>query len=158
MELHEIAPAGEEPLARELLALQRAAYAVEAGLLGDDRIPRLHESLEDLRRLPCHWLAALEAQELVGAIAWTADATQVEVDRLVVSPASHRRGIGRRLVEALIDEASGRQVIVSTGRGNLPARRLYESLGFVRTGEDEVIPGLWVTRYARSTFATDEAG
>ncbi len=157
MEIRAIAPAGDEPLARELLAVQRAAYAVEAGLLGDHRIPPLHERLEDLRRRPCRWLAAFEAQKLVGAIAWTADATQIEVDRLVVSPASHRRGIGRRLVEALIGEASGREVIVSTGRGNFPARRLYETLGFVRTGEHEVLPGLWVTCYARSTDAPETA-
>ena len=37
-----------------------------------------------------------------------------------------------------------------TGRDNAPARRLYERLGFRRAGDDEVLPGLVVTRYVHS--------
>jgi hypothetical protein len=38
-------------------------------------------------------------------------------------------------------------VEVSTGRDNLPARRLYALLGFAPDGEAEVLPGLWVSRF-----------
>ena len=158
MEIREVVPAHDEPLARELLALQRAAYAVEAALLGDDRIPALHEDLDALRDAPGRWWVAVEAQRLAGAVAWLAGPTSVDIDRLVVSPANHRQGIGRRLVQAVLAAASERRVSVSTGRDNAPARRLYESLGFVRTGEEEVVSGLWVTHYARAAGPADPPG
>ncbi|MEV1146399.1 GNAT family N-acetyltransferase [Micromonospora sp. NPDC049799] len=77
------------------------------------------------------------------------DAAVVDIDRLVVDPAAHRRGVGRALVTAVLDRAGSRRVLVATGRANRPARRLYETLGFAAATEEEVVPGLWITRYAR---------
>ncbi|MEW2376260.1 GNAT family N-acetyltransferase [Micromonospora sp. NPDC047812] len=142
-------PAADEGLARSLLAVQHAAYAVEAALIGDDRIPPLHETLADVRAVPLHWLGARSGPRLVGAIGWTEDDTTVGIDRLVVDPAAHRRGIGRALVGAVLSHAGNRRVVVATGRDNRPARQLYESLGFGSTGDEEVLPRLWVTHYAR---------
>ncbi|RKN43382.1 GNAT family N-acetyltransferase [Micromonospora endolithica] len=142
-----IHPEADEALARSLLAVQHAAYAVEAALIGDDRIPPLHETLADLRAAPLRWLAAGLGEQLAGAIAWTEDAEVVDIERLVVDPAAHRRGVGRALVGAVLERAGGRRVIVATGRDNQPARTLYESFGFTPTGDQEVIEGLWVTRY-----------
>nr|WP_201784815.1 GNAT family N-acetyltransferase [Nonomuraea pusilla] len=147
MLITEISPTGGS-LASELLALQRAAYAVEAELIQDDRIPPLHESLEELVAAPLRWLAAMDDGRLAGALAWEEDSDEVDIDRLVVHPSAHRRGIGRALVKELVSRAGGRRVVVSTGRDNAPARTLYERLGFTLTGETEVIPGLWITSYA----------
>lgn len=44
--------ADDESVARALLEVQHAAYAVEAALTGDDRVPPLHEDGEALRRAP----------------------------------------------------------------------------------------------------------
>jgi ribosomal protein S18 acetylase RimI-like enzyme len=141
-------PVTDEALARELLAVQAAAYAVEAELLGDDRIPPLREDLAGLRGAGLSWLAALHPDgRLAGALAWSEDGGTVDVERLVVSPAAHRRGVGTALVQAVLDRAGGRPAVVATGRANAPARGLYERLGFVPTGEREVVPGLWVTTY-----------
>ncbi|MFI7575247.1 GNAT family N-acetyltransferase [Micromonospora sp. NPDC049497] len=144
-----VRPDTDEALARSLLAVQHAAYAVEAALIGDDRIPPLHETLADLSAAPLRWLGARVDGRLLGAIAWTEDAAVVDIDRLVVDPAAHRRGVGRALVTAVLDRAGSRRVLVATGRANRPARRLYETLGFAAATEEEVVPGLWITRYAR---------
>lgn len=149
--VREVHPAEDGALAARLLALQRAAYALEAALLGDDRIPPLHESLDELRRAPLCWLAALDGDEPLGALAFTADAHVLDIHRLVVAPAAHRRGVGTALVSAALRGAGERATVVATGRDNAPARRLYERLGFRRAGDDEVLPGLVVTRYVRST-------
>jgi ribosomal protein S18 acetylase RimI-like enzyme len=141
-------PVTDEALARELLAVQAAAYAVEAELLGDYRLPPLREDLAGLRGAGLSWLAALDPDgRLAGALAWSEDGGTVDVERLVVSPAAHRRGVGTALVRAVLDRAGGRPAVVATGRANAPARALYERLGFVLTGEREVVPGLWVTTY-----------
>ncbi|MEU4511548.1 GNAT family N-acetyltransferase [Nonomuraea wenchangensis] len=138
----------DDPLGAELLAVQKAAYAVEAELIGDDRIPPLHESLADLRERDLLWLAAFDGGALSGAVAWAESSDELDIDRLVVAPSMARRGIGRALVEAVLARADGRRVVVSTGRDNVPARRLYEGLGFTLLGETEVIPKLWIAGYA----------
>ncbi len=136
-------PAGDPALAARLLEIQHAAYAVEAELIGDDRIPALHEDLPALLGAGLDWLVATADGAVVGALGRRATPDGVDVDRLVVDPAHARRGAGRALVAAVLADAAGR-VTVSTGRGNTPARRLYARAGFRETGEREVLPGLWV--------------
>jgi GNAT superfamily N-acetyltransferase len=138
-------PAGDAALASDLLALQHEAYAVEAALVGDDRIPPLHESLAALRAAPLRWTGAFIDDRLAGAVAVTDDGELIDVHRLVVAPASARRGIGSALVRSVL--AARRPTVVATGRDNAPARALYERLGFVPTGDREVLPGLWVTGF-----------
>ncbi|NUW45185.1 GNAT family N-acetyltransferase [Nonomuraea rhodomycinica] len=148
MHISDISP-HSDPFGQELLDLQHAAYAVEAELIGDDRIPPLHETLDALRAEPLAWLGAFDEDgALVGAVAWEESPDEIDVNRLIVHPGAHRRGIGRALVEQVMARAAGRRVIVSTGRDNVPARSLYERLGFESRGEREVIPGLWIASYA----------
>ncbi len=51
------------------------------------------------------------------------------------------------LVREVIIRAGSTRAVVSTGKDNLPARTLYEGLGFSPVGDREAIPGLWVTDY-----------
>ena len=53
-----------------------------------------------------------------------------------VRPKARSAGVARRLVEAVLDHARGRveQVNLAVERGNMHARRLYTSLGFVEYG------------------------
>lgn len=138
-----------EPSA-ELLSLQRSAYAVEAGLIGDDRIPALAEDLVDLVGAGLSWLGALDGERLVGAVGLVETPSLVDVHRLVVAPELARRGIGRGLVGEVLRLAGDRRVVVATGRDNGPARALYEGLGFSPAGDVEVLDGLWVSRYERT--------
>jgi ribosomal protein S18 acetylase RimI-like enzyme len=147
MLITEVSPA-DDPLGSPLLALQRASYAIEAELIKDDRIPPLHESLDDLRAQPLSWLGAMvEGDRLAGAVAWEETPAEVDINRLIVHPAVLRRGIGRTLVEEVMARAGERRIVVSTGRDNAPARALYERLGFGLRAEVEVIPGLWIAQY-----------
>lgn len=56
--------------------------------------------------------------------------------------ASHRgRGVGRHLLQAILaaleDDSTLTRVILHVSRSQLPAQRLYTSLGFVPVGEEE---------------------
>ena len=148
MLLRDIAPAEDGDLARALLAVQHSAYAVEAALIGDDRIPPMHEDIDDLRRAPLSWLAAFVDDRLAGAIAWADTVDEIDVDRLMVAPSAHRRGVALTLVREVLRRAGTRRAVVSTGRDNAPAMALYVRLGFSRVDDREVLPGLWVTRLA----------
>jgi [ribosomal protein S18]-alanine N-acetyltransferase len=56
-----------------------------------------------------------------------------DIQTLAVDPAARRRGLGRTLVTALIDEArrrGAREVFLEVRADNPGARALYDSLGF----------------------------
>lgn len=137
-------------VAAELVALQRAAYAVEAALIGSDAIPPLRDTVETLIAAGLSWFGAREGTALLGAVAIHARPDLVDIERLVVSPTAFRRGVGSRLVQHVLALAGRRRVTVSTGRDNIPACALYTRLGFTVTGEEEVVPGLWVARFAHA--------
>ena len=124
-------------------ALQRAAYAVEAAMIGCWEIPGLLESPEDLARSAEEFVGCFEpgddggGRRCVGVIATEPEPGApgtLRISRLAVDPAHFGRGIGRRLVAHVVGgvRACGvKGVVVSTGEANVPARRLYESMGFV---------------------------
>lgn len=143
IEIVGVEPSADRALAEQILVLQKSSYAVEARLIGDDRIPLLHESVEDLCAAQVHWLVARVDGEILGAAAWSGSG----IDRLVVTPQAHRQGVGRALVGAMLKSIVGQDVQVATGRDNPPARRLYESFGFVHLEDQQVLPGLWLARY-----------
>lgn len=129
----------------ELNDVQRHAFAVEAALIGDYRIPQLGESAELLIAKSLTWHVAWTKTAIVAAIAYSDIGSSLEVDRLFVAPSWHRRGLARRLILSL---GSG-PIDVSTGRENQPARWLYESLGFSHLDDTEALPSLWLSRYQR---------
>ncbi len=64
------------------------------------------------------------------------------INEVGVSPRMQGKGIGKRLVTALLDEARRRgcsEAWVATEVGNRPARALYESLGGVEDSEHAVV-------------------
>lgn len=133
-------------VAARVVAIQRAAYRVEADLIGFDGIPPLHESVDDLPLHQLQWMGSWEGDVLAGFVAWRESADNCEIDRLAVHPDFHRRGHGRALVKSLL---AHRVVTVATGTANVPGLGLYESLGFHRVGIREVAPAVTVTELRR---------
>ena len=135
---------------RQLSELQRAAYAVEADLIGFDGIPQLREALADLRDCGESFLGLSDESGLVGAVSWTRlDDGTLDICRLVVRPDAHRRGIATALLDALDALEPAHRTTVSTGTANLPALALYHRRGFAPTGEQEVAPGVTITALER---------
>lgn len=135
---------------RHLWDLQRAAYAVEARLIGFDGIPPLHESLEQLRACDESFLGVREGSGLVGAVAWTRLPNgALEICRLVVHPLAHRRGVATALLDALDSIEPAELTVVSTGTANLPALVLYRRRGFIPVGERRIAPGVTITLLER---------
>ena len=61
-----------------------------------------------------------------------------QITEMYVSPCARRTGVGKALMRAMIDvltRMGAAEISLLTGRDNLPARRLYESCGFIH--EDE---------------------
>jgi len=139
-----------DDVARDILALQRQAYAVEAALIGSDGIPALTESLEQLRNAGETWLGVFDAAGLCGAVAWQVlDDGTVDICRLVVAPRAFRGGVATGLLDELDRRYPTNPMIVSTGSANEPALALYRQRGFHPIRQREAAPGLMVTELAR---------
>ncbi len=138
-------PAADPYVVRTVLALQRSAYAVEAELIGDDRLPPLQEDEDALAAWRGRWVMAWDGVDLVGAAAWTDHGDDIGIEKVMVSPAAMRRGVASALVGHVL-QVSERSVVVATGRDNAPAVSLYVKHGFVHQGDEQVPPGIWISR------------
>jgi len=127
--------------AAQVYVVQAAAYAEEARLVGIDSrdFPPAQRTLTDIRHANEEFTVASLGESIVGAIsvelpeiaAWCGQRLNtVHVASLVVLPAHQRNGIGRRLVETIIENHPNEAITVSTASGNAPALALYRKLGF----------------------------
>ena len=93
--------------------------------------------LQELQ-VPCaRSLLAVLGGKIVGYIVYWLLADSVDIHNLAVHPDYRRRGVGRFLLQAVIDEAKGRRsgkVTLEVRKSNEAAQRLYHSLGFVARG------------------------
>lgn len=83
------------------------------------------------------WLVAEEDGVVAGYIGSQAVLGEADMLNLAVAPAFRRRGIGRWLTLALIDalsQAGCHSLTLEVRPSNLPARQLYDSLGFHQVG------------------------
>ena len=133
-----------------MLDLQRAAYAVEAELIGFPGLPPAQETLAELQSSGEELWLCEEEGALVGAVGLEHLPEELLIARLFVAPSAFRRGVGTALVRKALEEAGGRRVRVGTAALNAPALALYERLGFRRARESEPEPGLRYVELVRN--------
>ena len=83
------------------------------------------------------WLVAEEDGRVIGYVGSQSVPPEADVMNLAVAPDCRKKGIGRALMTALIAQLRSRGVtalFLEVRVGNLPARCLYQSLGFVEVG------------------------
>ncbi|UXY14587.1 GNAT family N-acetyltransferase [Chitiniphilus purpureus] len=124
-----------------ILALQRCAYQAEAQRYGDPALPPLTQTLDELEAEIAAGivLKARIGTVLVGSVrARLVDGT-CRIGRLIVDPASQRRGIGSALLQAI--EAACPQAerfALFTGSRSADNLRLYRRHGYQVNGEQVV--------------------
>jgi ribosomal protein S18 acetylase RimI-like enzyme len=96
-----------------------------------------------LAKADYHWFGAFDGDTLVGAICLRTQEGRrlrhsASLNSLMVASSHQRAGVGRFLSAHLIDYARSlghiRQITLEVNESNLPARRLYDSLGFRQFG------------------------
>lgn len=138
----------DRPTAARVLEVQRAAYAIEAALIGYELIPGRYETSQDLVATSSRleWSGIRSGGTIVAAMSMSTDAGTVDIDRLVVDPAWFRLGLARALIASLPLSAV---VTVSTGSDNRPGTALYESAGFTAVSEQPIAPDVMITHLRR---------
>jgi ribosomal protein S18 acetylase RimI-like enzyme len=119
--------------AQRLHALQMAAYAQEAALLGARSIPPLERTVLDIQSGCETYLAAFEHSTLIGALGLEQDSGEIHIASLVVAPTWQRQGVARALMRALLAQHGAQNLTVQTAARNLPALALYAQFGFIET-------------------------
>lgn len=110
--------------------------AFHAGGAADPRAVREQQLREELART---WARVRVARDPAGAVLgyvlfWHVT-DEIHLLNVAVEPASRRRGVGRALVEHLVEYAhahAAERVLLEVRASNEPAIRLYDRLGFVR--------------------------
>ncbi len=86
-------------------------------------------------------MAIYDGEEMVGFVMYALDADDGNywIKRLMVAEGKQKKGYGRKAMEMVIEriknETGCRSIMISFVPENSVAERLYESLGFKRTGE-----------------------
>ena len=90
----------------------------------------------------------VEDDKIVAYIGFTAFLGWGHIDRVAVAPELQGKGLGLRLTRFATDRlvrVGARRIGLSTQITNVPARRLYEKLGFVRQlATDYRLYGCWL--------------
>lgn len=91
---------------------------------------------------PLHWMRAIyvDDQPVGFVLTWDSPSEGYHLWRFMIAERHQRRGIGRRAMQQVLDhwrELGVTEVKTSVVPANSDATRLYESLGFELTGEEE---------------------
>lgn len=131
--------------------LQRAAYFIEAKLIGTMNLPPLKESIEQFRNCEETFFGYYKGQELAGAISVSLEEGALTICRLVVHPNHFRQGIAQRLLQFIEHNIENVwRINVATGKENTPAVALYIKNGFRAVEDVEVEPGLFIRLFIKN--------
>lgn len=118
---------------------------LDTGLDAQRSLARLVVQGASRKEPDCVCWVARNAQEVIGVILanfnWSPKfgGRSLWIESLFVTHSARRRGVGRLLVEQLLDWAEDHEikgVDIEAYRGNTPAGVLYRSLGFHRLGRE----------------------
>jgi ribosomal-protein-alanine N-acetyltransferase len=93
--------------------------------------------LQELQVQCARSILAEVAGRIVGYVLFWVLPEAIDIHNVAVHTGFRRHGIARLLLEQVIAEAEARslpRVTLEVRKSNIPAQRLYESLGFVTTG------------------------
>jgi ech hydrogenase subunit C len=137
----------EKSDAPAILALQKIACHSEAEIYGDDGLPAMQQTLEELEkdfeRPQQVFLKAVINGKIIGSVRGCPSDGSAHVSRLIVHPYFQRRGIGRRLVEE-IEKAfpDVKRFEVFTGQKSENNLRQFRKLGFQEFKTEQFTPAI----------------
>jgi GNAT superfamily N-acetyltransferase len=105
--------------------------AIDHGRAPDHRSLHIEQKILE----GCCWLAAVSTVPVAFGFLRFDWFGHPFIELLVVHPEHRRRGVGRALLQHLIDCAGPGRIFTSTNASNGPMKRLLESKGFRRSGE-----------------------
>ena len=139
----------ENKIAQEIRAIFQASYTVEAEILKAIDFPPLKRTLSQFLKSNSEFYAYYLNQNIAGLIEIDNNQDSTHIQSLVVYPKYFRKGIGRKLVQFVLDTYKSIIFTVETGVNNHPAIKLYISLGFEEQNQWDTDHGVRKVRFKK---------
>jgi len=119
-----------QAIATKMRIVFQESYAIEAKLLNAINFPPLQRPLQSYIESTTTFFGYHIKDEIVGIIEVSPKEKTTHINSLVVSPHFFRQGIGRDLMDYILQNFSSKVFTVETGLENIPASTLYKNFGF----------------------------
>jgi len=119
-----------QAIATKMRIVFQESYAIEAKLLNAINFPPLQRPLESYIKSTTTFFGYHIKDKIVGIIEVSSNKKTTHINSLVVSPHFFRQGIGRDLMDYILQNFSSKVFTVETGLENIPASTLYKNFGF----------------------------
>ena len=120
----------EKKIAEEIRAIFQVSYTVEAKMLKAVDFPPLKRTVSQFLNSNSEFYAYYLIKNIAGVIEIENHEDLTHIQSLVVYPKYFRNGIGRKLVQFILENYKSKIFTVETGIDNHPAIKLYKRYGF----------------------------
>ena len=139
-----------QAIATKMRIVFQESYAIEAKLLNAINFPPLQRPLQSYIESTTTFFGYHIKDEIVGIIEVSPKEKTTHINSLVVSPHFFRQGIGRELMNYILQKFSSKVVTVETGLENIPASKLYTSFHFKEVKQWDTDHGVRKIRFKLS--------
>ena len=136
-------------IAKEILDIFQASYAVEAEMLKAIDFPPLKRTISQFLNSNSEFYAYYLTQNIAGVIEIKNNQDLTHIQSLVVYPKYFRNGIGSKLVQFILGAYKSKIFTVETGIDNHPAIKLYKSFGFQEQEQWDTNHGVRKVRFEK---------
>lgn len=136
-------------IAEEIRAIFQVSYAVEAKMLKAVDFPPLKRTVVQFSNSNSEFYAYYLIENIAGVIEIENHKNLTHIQSLVVYPKYFRNGIGRKLVQFILDTYKSKIFTVETGIDNHPAIKLYKSVGFQEQKQWDTNHGVRKVRFEK---------
>ena len=141
----------ENKIAEEIRAIFQASYTVEAKMLKAVDFPPLKRTVAQFLKSDSEFYAYYLTKNIAGIIEIENDEDLTHIQSLVVYPKYFRNGIGRKLVQFILENYKSKIFTVETGIDNHPAIKLYKHFGFQEQEQWNTNHGVRKVRFEKRT-------
>ncbi len=134
--------------AKAVLDLQMESYRIEAEIIQFYDIPTLKDTIESIRQCGEIFHGYFIEDTLAGIISWKIEDETLDIHRVAIDPKFFRRGIAKKLLN-FIEEHNVNKIIVSTGKGNTPAIKLYLKMGYKKVKDIKISEDMYLTLFEK---------
>lgn len=137
-------------ISKKIRPVFQMSYAVEAKLLNATDFPPLKRRLESFIQSDNDFFGYISKQELAGIIEIKHEKNFIHIHSLVVDPKFFRQGIGKSLMDFILNLFEDKNFMVETGVENKPAIELYKKFDFIEVDQWDTIYGIRKIRFERN--------
>ena len=136
-------------IAKEIRDIFQSSYAIESKMLKAIDFPPLKRTISQFFSSNSEFYAYYLNQNIAGVIEIKNNQDLTHIQSLVVYPKYFRKGIGRKLVQFILDTYKSSIFTVETGVENIPAVKLYKSFNFEEKDQWDTNHGVIKVRFKK---------